>query len=308
MRHINRHGAQIAARARTPLRHMATPPTAPTTSAPASDALPGQRDFAGNRATARVLLILSQFTDGSASHGVTELSRELGMTKNMIHRALKTLTRYGYLVRDASGARYQLGPGVLQLGRNGLEPLNLPMLATPYLQRLQELSEETTSLAVRVGRTAVTIAGVRGRGHIARRVPFGRSVPLHASPASRAILAFLPDDEIAAHLAGGPLESFTPATITTDEGIWTEVAAVREAGYAMSFGDHVGRGATGISFPVLAGDGTPHGSVTIAGPSDRFTEERRAELIPAFRELMAELNRRSQLYPPEQPALPPRSQ
>ena len=280
-----------------------SPATSPRPANGATNGVPDHRDFGGNRATARVLLILSQFAGDSSAHGVSELSRELGMTKNMIHRALKTLARYGYLVRDESGTRYELGPGVLQLGRLGLEPLNLPQLADPYLQRMRELTAETVSLAVRSGRYAVTIAGLRGRGDVARRVPFGRPVPLHASPASRVILAGLPDAEIDAFLADGPLERYTPTTLTTPEQIWDEVRLVRERGYATSYADHA-RGATGIAFPVLANDGTPHGSVTIAGPADRLPEERLDELRPELEEIMGELNRHSQLYPAEQPFVP----
>jgi DNA-binding IclR family transcriptional regulator len=282
-----------------------SPAQAPTTPAStvASGAAPDHRDFGGNRATARVLLVLSRFADGAASHGVSELSRELDMTKNMVHRALKTLVQHGYVVRDETGARYQLGPGVLQLGRLGLEPLNLPKLAEPYLQRLQELSDETVSLAVRAGRHTVTIAGLRGRGDVARRVPFGRITPLHASPASRAILAFLPDAEIDAYLAGGPLERFTSGTLVTAQQIWHEVHAVRSRGYATAFDDHM-RGATGISFPVLASDGTPHGSVTVAGPRDRFSDERLELLLGDLKNVMTEFNRHSQLHPAENPAQP----
>jgi IclR family acetate operon transcriptional repressor len=280
------------------------PRTADPASTPgAPEGARDHHDFGGNRATARVLLILSQFTDGSPSHGVTELSRQLGMTKNMIHRALKTLARYGFVVRDDSGSRYQLGPGVLQLGRLGLDTLNLPKLTEPFLEQMQELSGETMSLAVRSGRNAVTIAGLRGRGHVARRVPFGRVVPLHVTPASRAILAFLPDGEIDAYLDGGPLERFTPRTLTTADEVSEEVRAVRVRGYATAFGDRAS-GATGLAFPVLASDGTPHGSVTIAGPPARLTDERLAELLPDLQRAMAELNRHSSLYPPEHPVEP----
>ena len=264
----------------------------------ATNGVPDHHDFGGNRATARMLLILSQFGHDTGSHGVSELSRELGMTKNMIHRALKTLTRNGYLVRDESGTRYQLGPGVLQLGRLGLEPLNLPVVAAPYMQRMQELTDETVSLAVRTGRTVVTIAGLRGRGDIARRVPFGRFVPLHASPASRAILACLPDAEIETYLADGPLERYTATTVTDPEAIWAEVHQVRAEGYARGRGDHV-RGATGAAFPILASDGTPHGSITIAGPDSRLPAERLDALVPELLQVAAELNRHTQLYPAE---------
>lgn len=270
----------------------------------ANGAQTDHRELGGNRATARVLLVLSQFTDGSESHGVSELSRELGMTKNMIHRALKALTGYGYLVRDETGTRYQLGPGVLQLGRLGLEPLNLPIMSGPYMRRMQELGEETVSLAVRAGDTVVTIAGLRGRGDVARRVPFARSVPLHASPAARVILAYLPDEEIESYLRShAPLKRFTATTLTTPEAIWKEVRAVRERGYALGLGDHV-RGATGLAFPVLASDGLPHGSVTIAGPQNRLPQERLQALLPGLLEIVAELNRHSQLYPSESTAQP----
>jgi DNA-binding IclR family transcriptional regulator len=263
---------------------------------------PDHRDFGGNRATARVLLVLSQFTDGRPSHGVSELSRELGMTKNMVHRALKILARYGYLVRDESGTRYQLGPGVLQLGRFGLEPLNLPRLADPYMHRMQEISEETVSLAVRAGRTAVTLAGLRGRGDIARRVPFGRSVPLHASPAARTILASLPDEEIEEYVSG-PLERFTPTTPATPTAVWDDVREIRARGYALGLGEHV-RATMGIGFPILASDGSAHGSLTIAGPLGRLPEDRVERIVPPLLEVMAELNRRSQLYPADLLAQP----
>jgi DNA-binding IclR family transcriptional regulator len=275
-------------------------PTTPQTDPVERIAAAGSVDHRGNVATTRVLRILSRFVDDHDSRGISELSRELGMTKNMVQRALKTLAHYQYVVRDQTGTRYQLGPGVLQLGRLGLEPLNLPQLAGPYLRQLQELSGETSSLAVRAVRGIVTLAGVRGRGDIARQIPFGRFAPLHASPGSRAVLAFLPDQEIERYLASGPLVRFTPNTLVTREEIWSEINAVRERGYATALGDHL-RGANGASFPVLASDGTPHGSVTVAGPADRFTDERLSEVLPGMQAIVADLTRHSQLYAADHP-------
>jgi DNA-binding IclR family transcriptional regulator len=154
----------------------------------------------GNKATGRVLVVLSRLAEGAGSYGVTELSRELGMTKNMVYRALSTLLRHGYVVRDRSGSRYQLGPGVLALAGGGLPDLNLPEFTTPYMRRLREIAGETVTLAVPWGRNAVTVAGVRGRGVVARRIPLGRIMPLHISPASRAMLAAFPDAAIDEYL------------------------------------------------------------------------------------------------------------
>ena len=62
-----------------------------------------------NQAAQRVLTVLAAFVGRAAPCGVSELSRALGMNKNMVHRALTTLTEQGYLARDVSGQRYQLG-------------------------------------------------------------------------------------------------------------------------------------------------------------------------------------------------------
>ena len=248
----------------------------------------------GNKATARVLIVLSKLGDGAASHGVSELSRELGMTKNMVHRALTTLARHELVVRDETGTRYQLGPGVLRLGGAGLPDLNLPQLCEPFMRRIRDLTGETVTLAVPSGRMAVIVLGVRGRGVIARRVPLGRVIPLHVSPASRAILAHFPDEVIEDYLHE-PLVRFTTSTLTEPDAVWREVAAVRDRGRAEAFGDHW-VGGRGVAFPVLGSGAFPHGSITVAGPAERLTEERLAALLPALEEEMAQLNRHSGLY------------
>jgi len=251
----------------------------------------------GNKATARVLMVLSELAGGDASYGVTELSRQLGMTKNMVYRALSTLSRHGYVVRDPSGARYQLGPGVLRLAGAGLPDLNLPDFCAPALRRMRELTGETATLAVPWGRSAVTVGGVRGRGVLARRIPLGRVMPLHISPASRAILASFPDHAIERYLEQ-PLERFSGLTLTTPEQIWREVETVRERGYATVFGDHW-RGVNGVSFPVPASAEYPHGSITVGGPAERLNDARLEELIEELRAVAEELAQSSRLYPSE---------
>ncbi len=60
-----------------------------------------------NQATQRVLAVLLTLADAPGSRGVSELSRALGMNKNMVHRALSTLVAAGYAARDLSGELYQ---------------------------------------------------------------------------------------------------------------------------------------------------------------------------------------------------------
>ena len=66
-----------------------------------------------NQATQRVLAVLLALAETPEPRGVTELSRGLGMNKNMVHRALATLVSAGYATRDASGELYQPGTRLL---------------------------------------------------------------------------------------------------------------------------------------------------------------------------------------------------
>jgi DNA-binding IclR family transcriptional regulator len=215
------------------------------------------------------------------------------MSKNMVYRALTTLVRHDFAIRDDSG-RYYLGPGVFRLGLAGLPDLYLPGLCEPVMRRMRDLTGETITLAVPQARSAVNVGGVRGRGVIARRVPLGRRVPLHVSPAARAILGYFPDDAVNRYLEQ-PLEPYPRSVLNGSDAVWEEVHAVRERGYATFIGDQWG-GSHGAAFPVLAGGEYPHGSITVAGPTARLTPERLHDLLPELRAIIDELNRRSRLY------------
>jgi DNA-binding IclR family transcriptional regulator len=249
-----------------------------------------------NIATLRVLNVLSAFAFERPSFGVTDLAGHLGMTKNMVHRALATLVDQGFLVRDASGTRYELGFGVLALQNPYFPAPDFRTLAGPCLRRLHEISGGTAQLSVRAGDFQVVIDGVEGFGVMAIRTKIGVLMPLHASAASRAILSALPDQEIEADLKrNAPLKRFTENTLTEPAQIWKEVRAIRARGCAEGLEDH-SRGGHSVSFYVLGADGLPHGAVTVGGPKSRFTPERMKELMPEFVAAVNDLRRQAALY------------
>src|SRR4029079_9137561 len=117
-----------------------------------------------NQAAQRVLAVLSSFVGSDAACGVSELSRALGMTKNMVHRALTTLTAQGYLARDASGQRYQLGHRVLELAGADIDEFDIRTLCRPTTEELHRLSGESVFLSIIVGRSRVNVDWIEGRG------------------------------------------------------------------------------------------------------------------------------------------------
>ena len=71
----------------------------------------------------------------------------------------------------------------------------------------------------------------------------------------------------------GPLESFTPKTITDTARLRANLRLSRNRGYALSQ-EEVYEGARGVAAPIFDGSGAVCGSLAISGPLHRFRNER----------------------------------
>jgi IclR family acetate operon transcriptional repressor len=259
---------------------------------PASDSS-GDRDQ--NKATARILAALSAFASDLPGYGVTELSNLLGMTKNMVYRALTTLVEQGYLVRDASGQRYQLGYRILELHSAATTEPDLRALCAPFIERVFALTGETVSLMIRSLDYAVFIDGMETRRSGTYRMPIGGLLPLHAPAAGRVMLAFSPDEEIRAYIARHkPLMLPALGTALPVDALWHEIAQIRARGHA-----RVERpGALpmlAIAFPIWGAENRLHGALATGGPQERFAPALDL-ILPELQEILADLSSRTRLY------------
>ena len=234
----------------------------------------------GNQATQRVLNLLAMFIGSSGPRGVSELARETGMNKNMVHRLLTTLVDARYLVRDPGGERYQLGYRLLDLNV-GYSIVDIRTIARPTLEKLHALTRESVFLSIIVGSSRVNVDWIEAQG---RRVSFGqrgRSVPLHNSTMSRLLLAHLSDEEIAAYLVGAePLDQFDALypgmPPTTPAAIWEDVRKFRGVDH-LTWSSPKQFDAAYIAFPIAGSNQRLHGAITVGGPFERFDPEQIAQ-------------------------------
>lgn len=253
-----------------------------------------------NQAAQRVLAVLSVFAGPERSLGVTELARRLDTNKNMVHRALATLAADGYVTRDASGARYQLGYRVLMLAGDEDE-FDIRALCRPALEELHALTGESVFLSIIVGRARVNVDWIEARGRRVSASQRGRSVPLHCTKMSRALLACLDDREITDYLtSAAPLtryDAIFPETAgASAQDVWDDIAAVRREDLMM-WRNPQQYGANYIAFPLRDGTGRPHGLITVGGPLERFGSERISALVAAMRAILEPLQQRCRHIP-----------
>ncbi len=77
----------------------------------------------------RGLAILSAFKPATPELGISELARELGLTRSTSHRYVATLARLGYLQQNPQSRKYRLGPRVLDLGFSAINSMELREIA-----------------------------------------------------------------------------------------------------------------------------------------------------------------------------------
>lgn len=242
-------------------------------------------NVSGTEAAVRVADVLRMFTDGPAAVGVSEIARQLGLSKAVVHRILQSLASRSFVQIDAKKREYRLGPAAVALGARALRDLDLRRAARPVLRRLRDETGETTTLSELVQSSRVYLDQFESAQEIKMTVELGRPHPLHAGASSRAILAYLPDERVNQVLRSG-LPALTPKTPRTAAELRRQLSAIRHRGYATSLGERQA-GAGSVAAPVFGIDGDVVGAISVCGPVSRFdprTRERYAPLVRAAAE------------------------
>jgi DNA-binding IclR family transcriptional regulator len=235
----------------------------------------------------RALAILGILAAASQPMGVTEIARQVGLPKSVVHYHVSALVRNGY-VEARPDRRYGLGYAALRLGRGGYFNVELRARALPHMRALHHDTWETVTLSVLVGSERVCIDQLVSPQEMKLSVELGRPFPLHAGASGRAILAFLSEDAREAIL-GQPLIRLTPATEVEPDRLRSLLVAVRERGLAVSRGERQA-GAAAVAAPLFDRHGVA-GAIAISGPEHRFDDlavERGQHLLEAA---AAQLNR-----------------
>lgn len=232
----------------------------------------------GTESSARVAEVLLQFLSGPEYLGVSTIARELGLSKAVVHRILRSLVDRGLLELDPVTRAYRLGAAAAALGARALRDAKLRPVALPELRELQKLTGETTTISTRVPEGRVYLDQVVSEKEIKMTVELGRRYPLHAGSSGRAIMAFLPPSEQETLLAGN-LESLTPDTIVEASKLRSLLCTVHATGIAESAGERQ-IGAASLAAPIFDLDGQPIGALSVCGPLSRFTDEVREKFAP----------------------------
>ena len=241
----------------------------------------------------RALDLLEFVAAAGGEATLTQISAGSGLNISTCHHLLSTLIAKGYVAKLPGKRTYVLGSRVLYLSSLCLKQVNLPQRSQRVIDALSARTGEAVQLAVLQGDELITV--LRKEALHAVRVDaaaVGKTSAAHATATGKAILAWLPETEIARIVAAKGLPSYTAKTITDLATLLDELRLVRRHGYAMDR-EEFQQGVICIGSAIRDYAGAVVGAISVSIPSFRATEETvariREEVLAAVRTLSADL-------------------
>ena len=252
---------------------------------------PGPNNRAGdgrNQSLTRALTLLERLSETPSGLSLTDLSYQLGMPTATVHRLLSTFEEFGFIEQDAEQGLWFVGLKAFTVGNAFLHRRDIVASARPHMQALVEQCGETVNLGVIDDGEAVFISQVESREMMRMIVRLGSRSPIHASGVGKALLAHLPEQQLARILQQRGLTRYTERSIDNPAQLREELERVRQLGYALDDEEHA-VGLRCVAAAIFDQNGQALAAISLSGPKARITDKRLDELGVAVRQTADEI-------------------
>jgi IclR family acetate operon transcriptional repressor len=243
------------------------------------------RSRGGVQSLDRAFAILEAMADAGGVIGLSQLASDSGLPLATIHRLVRTLVDLGY-VRQEPSRQYSLGPRLMRLVEGSTKRLGT--LAHPYLHRAVEALGESVNLAVLDGEEIVYVGQVQPAQNFMRMfTEVGRRAQPHATAVGKAMLAARSDAEVLTLLRRTGMPKRTEHTITGAEAFLSDLALVRERGYALDDEEQE----LGVRCVAVVVPDAPRAmAMSVSGPLPRMSDDMVAKAAPILQRAAAEFS------------------
>ncbi|CUH39271.1 Transcriptional regulator KdgR [Jannaschia seosinensis] len=225
-----------------------------------------EQDTSGDGTVGKALDVLDRVAAFGRPVRFSQLLEDAPFPKATLYRLLQTLTNQGMLRFDPEAGTYAPGMRLVRMAHAAWAASSLAPVARVHLDTLSRAVGETVHLAQLDGGQVLYL----DKRHATRPVPMyseaGKVGPAYCTGVGKAMLAYLPEAELAAALGQQSWHRFTPATITDPDTMREELAAIRAAGHAFDREEHE-PGICCVAMPILTGGGRVLGAVSVTSSS-----------------------------------------
>jgi IclR family acetate operon transcriptional repressor len=227
------------------------------------------RDPSQVQSLTRALALLDALAASADGLSLGDLAQTVGLAPSTAHRLLTTLQTQRFVRFLPGEGVWQVGVQAFTVGQAFRRARDLLSLARPALRRLMEESGETANLYIEEGGEAVCMGQVESRQMMRAIARPGGRVKMHCSGVGKAMLARLPEAEVARILQAHGLPRMTERTLDTPRRLREDLGATRRRGFAVDDEEHA-VGMRCVAAAILDEDGRPLAALSLSGPAARL--------------------------------------
>lgn len=232
----------------------------------------------------KAILVLRQLSVSERPIGLAELSEEIDLPRQTIHRVLQQLADAGLIIRAAQRDRYEVGPEMMKLSQLALVSRNVRPPVRAHLRQLVDLTGETCNVGVLDQDEIVYIERVESDSPLRLDLKIGSRVPVHCTSIGKLLVAEQHKNVRTRILRATPLQQFTDNTLTDPVALEEEFAAIRSQGYSFNNEEYV-LGLTAIAVAIRDKDRKAVAAVAVHSPSTRMDRDKAVSYVEGAREI-----------------------
>lgn len=241
-----------------------------------------------NHSINKAFQILSFMAEQEHDTGVTEISQALEFNKSTTYRFLMSLERVGVVQKNETTNKYHLGLTLFELGNRVPIKRSLIDKIHPHLQDLAFQVNEVVNLAGLFQNEVVYLDKIESKRSVQIMTYVGFHIPPHCTALGKAILAFIPPEDVQRILRVEGLPYFTKKTITKRDIFLSELQHIRKEGFALD-DEEFEEGLRCIAVPLFDTQKRVIASISISGPTARIYPKTLSRFLQALKETRKEI-------------------
>jgi IclR family transcriptional regulator, KDG regulon repressor len=230
--------------------------------------------------------------------GVTEIAKELSISKSTAYGILQSFQEEGFVSKDSATKKYTVGKEMMRLAKMVFKGQDLVSVARPFLEHLVELVDETIFLGVREYDSIKILEVIEAKKDFKISSPIGTKLPINAGATGKIFLSIMNNEDIIALLNEKGLPEFTENSITDINTYIEEIEKTRRLGYSLDMGEYMkGVGSAGT---LIYQDKKPVGAIWFVGFFNSMIDERLNNIIRNLKLSAEQISMRLSFSPMEE--------
>ncbi|WP_375002748.1 IclR family transcriptional regulator C-terminal domain-containing protein [Aeromicrobium sp. CTD01-1L150] len=241
------------------------------------DSVTTPRDFV--HSLGRGLSLITTFDAHHSRMNLDEISARSGISRSACRRLLLTLVAKGYVEYD--GRCFSLSPRLLGLGYAQQSQLTLSDVAAPHADALAKAIDRHVSVAVLEGSDVMFVHRVGGRRIMRLSLTVGSRLPAHVTAIGRAMLAWIPEDQLANYLDQANFDQITPRSIRSPAELRKNLLRVRMDGWSL-VSEELEQGLSAMAVPIRDRKGRVVAAINVStqASSRAILDQEIADFLP----------------------------